>query len=211
MKQWLLFTKKRHQRLIGLILLLTAVSTHAQTLSEPHIKRASEIAVSFPWSSQRRLTQTHPLGLQQLSVEKREHKSSRTLRWINVYQFHYGFSESRLLVVDLNTGKVAESHTIDSVHLPLNLAEIEYAIQILKDEAEVVQLLQADQIRRGQPAFSELGSLDVKASVYEPIQSDDECAQERCALLSLFDESLTVFSYEPIVHLETGLIRLLPQ
>lgn len=151
----------------------------------------------------------HPLGLQTLFVEKQEKKSASGVRWVHVFQYHYAHRSARRLLIDLTNGSVEKEQTIDSVHLPLNNTEIDFARNLILQDPAVMQKLHNEQIKRGQTQTQNLTELDVKASIYEPWSSSHPCHTQRCALLSLFDHTNTVFSMEPVVLLDTLEVQLL--
>ncbi len=151
----------------------------------------------------------HPLGLQTLFVEKQEKKSEPGVRWVHVFQYHYAHGAARRLLIDLTNGSVEKEQTINSVHLPLNNTEIDFARNLILQDPAVMQQLRNEQIKRGQPQTLDLTELDVKASIYEPWSSSHPCHTQRCALLSLFDDSNTVFTIEPVVLLDTLQVQLL--
>ena len=70
-------------------------------------------------------------------------------------------------------------------------------------------LINSEQQSRGLMQLLDLDSLDVKASVFEPIDSAHVCHAERCALLSLFDKTRTVYVTEPVVNLLRGTVHTL--
>lgn len=156
-----------------------------------------------PWPSPASVFMSHPLGMQTLFVEKQERKNQKTPRWVNVFQYDYSRQQARLLVVDLSTQQVEQQRELQSVHLPLNDTEIDFARQLIEQNTELMQALRNDHQRRVSPAFEHLHELDVKASIHEPSDPDHPCASERCALVSLFDSSRTVFSIEPVVNLQS--------
>jgi hypothetical protein len=57
--------------------------------------------------------------------------------------------------------------------------------------------------------FQSLDELEVKASIFEPLNKQHACARERCALLSLFDRTRTVFATEPVIYLSSQRVGLL--
>lgn len=198
--------------------------TQASSVNEQQLLVARQIAANADWQqfTSRSVASkepiSHPLGVQTLSVEKRERKkqsSSATSEQVSlstpllVYQFHYDLAQARMLVVDTTTENVVDSHSISSVHLPLNETEIDFAINLVNQQSGLLDKFRDEQVRSGRTPFSQLEQLDVKASIYEPRDLNNACANQRCALLSLFDQSNTVFSTEPIVNLQTFAITLL--
>jgi len=87
--------------------------------------------------------------------------------------------------------------------------EISFARELLSSQEDILAQLRDEQVRRGVSAFVELSQLDVKASVFEPLDTSHPCYRQRCALMSLFDQTRTVFSIEPVINLQTIQVDLL--
>jgi hypothetical protein len=190
--------------------MLTPATAIAAGLDAIAADRAAALAAKIPWVKARGHSDSlHPLGVQTLSVEKKESKNAADTTLLWVYQFHYDLRQSRLLTLNPSTETITKTQTIDSVHLPLNTAEIAYAISMLEAQSTIIDQLRDEQSSRGQAAFTSLAELDVKASIYEPLQQEHTCRQQRCALLSLFDNTNTVFSTEPVVNLQSQQVGLL--
>lgn len=151
----------------------------------------------------------HPLGVQTLFIEKADTKTASASRVARVYQYDYTRRSSRLLELDLSSNSLIRSWPIDSVHLPLNEMEIDFARQLLAADAGMMDELRTQQAKRGDLPFQSLDELDVKASIFEPIDAGHPCTRTRCALLSLFDKTRTVFSTEPVIYLDTQRVGLL--
>lgn len=151
----------------------------------------------------------HPLGVQTLSIEIQESKGNLQPSVLRVYQYHYDLLQARLLRVDVFNSQVLKSQLVNSVHLPLNQAEIDHATMLLQKHNAIIQQLRDEQISRGNVSFNSITDLDVKASIYEPHDPTHPCAKQRCALLSLFDDTRTVFSVEPVINLQVQHVGLL--
>lgn len=190
-----------------------AQTMFAGGLSVQDAQLAGEMAAKIDWRSERTGTHpgSHPLGLQTLSIEKQEQKNSSGTRLVRVYQYDYQQESARLLVLDLLDQILVREQPIHTIHLPLNSVEIDYAISILASHGVTVDLLRAEQRRRGRAEFVQLSELDIKASIFEPMDPQHSCATQRCALLSLFDDTRTVFSVEPVVYLGDARLELLAQ
>jgi len=183
------------------------------SLSVDEQQFASAQANSQFWVQNRNAlaTQPHSLGVQTLSIELDERKKTNNQRRARVYQFNYSTQQSRLILVDLNSREVIKSQTIDSVHLPLNEQEIETARTLIEQQPYIMDALNEERRVRGLPTLSDLSSLDVKASIFEPTDKTRLCATQRCALLSLFDSTRTVFAVEPVVNLQQLSVTTLQQ
>ena len=144
----------------------------------------------------------HLLDIQTLSIELDEHKKNKNQRRAVVYQFNYNSQQSRLLLFDLDSREVTGIQTINTVHLPLNEQEIATARSIVEQQPEIMRALNKEQASRGLPVLFDLSEIDFKVSIYEPNEASNLCATERCALVSLFDRTRTVFALEPLVNLQ---------
>jgi len=180
----------------------------ASTLPPESGLYARSLAESVPWNQPRQAI-THPLGVQTLSVERKEIKREPDTLLINVYQFNYPLEQARLISVDISDERILANQAIESVHLPLNDNEISFARELLSSQEGILAQLRDEQVRRGVSAFVELSQLDVKASVFEPLDTSHPCYRQRCALMSLFDQTRTVFSIEPVINLQTIQVDLL--
>lgn len=213
--QYLMVASRRILRaLLCLLFCVQAPIVLAASLDSQAAEQAQQIADATAWTengvqSRNSPMLLHPLGVQTLSIEVRESKDKSRLTELSVYQFHYDLAQARLLSVDVANDRLIKSHTIDSVHLPLNQAEIAYASTLLQSHSAIIQQLREEQILRGHIAFGSLSELDVKASIYEPHDPNHPCFRKRCALMSLFDDTRTVFSTEPVINLQDGLVSLL--
>lgn len=197
--------------LIAGALALPAAHTvaHAAGITVAEHETAISVTEALHWPVSTRRNATHPLGLQTLSVEIQEHKHNVSDRRVRVYQFNYDDPGTRMLVVDVLESRLVSEHSIASVHLPLNASEVRFASTLLSQRADIVEQMKAEQRQRGRSVFTSLDELDVKASIFEPIDMDHPCAVQRCALLSLFDDTRTVFSIEPVINLQSLDVLLL--
>lgn len=197
--------------LAGLLIAALSTASLGDGLSLAQQAQARTVATTANWPATATSRRLHPLGLQTLSVEKQERKNQAAVRYAHVYQYHYVHRQARLLVVDLDRASIAKQRLINSVHLPLNASEIAHAQSLILQDATVLQQLHAEQHHRGQPPTVDLSDIDVKASIFEPLDPAHDCHTQRCALMSLFDQSRTVFAVEPVVLLDTQRVRLLGQ
>ena len=186
-------------------------SVVADEVSPEQQAEAKTIAHSLSWQSSRSASTqaAHPLAVQTLSIEKQEIKNAGLHERVNVYQYNYDQQQARVVNIDLLTGDVLSQKNIASVHLPLSNEEIVAAIKILSDDQALIATLQAEQQQRRQTTFTSVNELNVKASIFEPLVQEHSCAVMRCALLSLFDSSNTVFATEPLVNLSAGTMTVL--
>lgn len=183
------------------------------SLTESELRFSDVAANNQAWLQTRNANnaQTHPLGIQTLSIEMDERKKNKTERRSRVYQFNYRLQQSRLVLVDLTNQTIVDTKAIASVHLPLNDVEIEMTRALTEQQAFIMQLVNQELQARGLAGIANLASLDVKASIFEPNEKSHVCATQRCALVSLFDDTRTVFNVEPIVNLQTQTVSTLKQ
>lgn len=200
-------------RLFGCVFALFSSVSVATPLNPQQQQNALELISDLSWPADEARapqvigpSQTHPLGLQTVSIEREVIKNSTQADQVRVYQFNYATDSARVVSVSLTEQAVIKQALIKSVHLPLTSAEQAHAIELLSANSDAITLLQADQQRRGRTPFSNINELSVKSSIYKPLNKTHRCAEERCALLSLFDSSNTVFAAEPIVNLSHGAI-----
>jgi len=144
--------------------------------------------------------------VQTLSVESIRTKRSQSdagQTAVHVYQFDHNAQISRLVMVDPINGVALKQRTIDSVHLPLNTAEIDYArAALLANDAAMTRLASTRTDRDAYPD-STLDGLNAKAVIFEPDNSSHRCAVTRCVLLAFFDNNYRALPVEPIVELAT--------
>lgn len=196
--------QRRRTRLSTALLLVVSLwqlpgHTRGLQAEEQHV--AAELASQVPWSESAGKRVSHPLGVQTLFIEKQEKKAAGDERRARVYQYDYTSQAARVLLIDLDRRSVMQEQGIDSVHLPLSEQEIAFARELLVQDDGLLSRLRDEQLLRNVTPFDSLDELDVKASIYEPLDSSAPCFVSRCALLSLFDASRTVFSTEPLVYL----------
>ncbi|MBX2883988.1 MAG: hypothetical protein KTR32_28805 [Granulosicoccus sp.] len=209
------FTGLLRQWLIPVSVSLSATiyvsDAFAEGLTDPERQQAAAVADAVQWRPglRNRSSTDHPLGLQNLSIESRERKKPAYDTLASVYQYHYDYQAARLLVVDLNQNLVVSEQPVNSVHLPLNQTEINLALTLLSQRIDILDRLRSEQRARGRSAFKSLQELQTKASIFEPVVKTHPCAEQRCALLSLFDHTNTVFAAEPIVNLQSLKVELL--
>jgi len=153
----------------------------------------------------------HELGTQTLSIELDERKKNDRTRRARVYQFNYHIGQSRLVLIDLENAIIIKQQAIDSVHLPLSSAEIATATALVEQQSEIMDKLNQIRSLRGVSPLFDLSAIDVKASIFEPDNQQHICARQRCALISLFDQTRTVFSVEPLVNLQSLTVTTLQQ
>lgn len=189
--------------------LCLASVAYSAPLSQQQLENAQSLADTVDWAQQNYQRTSHPLHVQTLSIEVQEQKEAQAARLARVYQYHYDLQQARVLVVDPDSKDVVSEQTIASIHLPLNRSEIDLAAMLLASHQDITETLQNEQLQRGDVAFETLQELEMKASIYEPIDSEHPCSRQRCALLSLFDSTRTVFAAEPVVFLQSLHVELL--
>jgi len=188
-------------------------TTLSANLSADELQFAGGLAANRPWLQSRSAVQTgaHPLQIQTLSVEMDERKKNNQQRRARVYQFNYLTQRSRLILVDLDTRALVSETPINSIHLPLNEQEIATARSLVEQNPASMTAMNIEQQSRGLPELEDLSGIDVKAIIFEPRDQTHPCAKQRCALISLFDHTRTVFSVEPLVNLQSLSVTTLQQ
>jgi len=202
--RWKSVTKKSLKVLLtSLTAAVALTSTAAAGLSPSEQQMSSELADNQPWPTLRSLvTNQHQLGVQTLSVELDERKKGDPRLRARVYQFNYNSQQSRLVLINVEDRSIAKVQPIDTVHLPLNAVEIELARDLIENDAQIMQRLNDLRQNRGLSELNDLSSIEVKASIFEPDNALHVCSVQRCALISLFDQTRTVFAVEPLVNLQ---------
>lgn len=172
---------------------------------------AAQLANNQSWQQQRATLPStpHQLGIQTLSIELDEQKKGERKHRARVYQFNYYTQQSRLVLIDLESAVVVKQHPIDTVHLPLNAAEIDITRTLIEQHIKIMEKINHNQTQRGKPPLANLSQIDVKASIFEPGNHTHTCAKQRCALISLFDKTRTVLTVEPVVNLQTMTVTTL--
>jgi len=174
---------------------------------------AAKLANAQVWQKQHSTGElsSHQLGIQTLSIELDERKKGEQTRRARVYQYNYQSQQARLVLIDLESAQLVKHQIIDSVHLPLNDVEISTARDLVEQQPDIMRQLNQNLTRRGMPSLTDLKAIDVKASIFEPDDDQHVCAIQRCALVSLFDQTRTVFSVEPLVNLQSLSVSTLQQ
>jgi len=195
------------------VISISASASNAVALAADEQQLASELAANQVWQQKHSSLKNspHQLGIQTLSIELDERKKNDSTRRARVYQFNYNLQQSRLVLIDLDTGVVVKQQAIDTVHLPLNNAEINTARSLVEQQSQLMDAINQNRLQRGLPQLSDLATIDVKASIFEPDDLKHICAMQRCALVSLFDQTRTVFSVEPLVNLQSLSVSTLQQ
>lgn len=212
------FTKaqQRVQMVVGVVACASAFTLSAWAggaLAPDEQQLASELANTQAWQQLRSAIKStpHQLGIQTLSIELDERKKGEHTRRARVYQFNYDSQQSRLVLIDLESAKIMKQQRIDSVHLPLNTTEITAARTLVEQQVKIMDMLNQSRSQRGLSQLVDLAEIDVKASIFEPDSTQHMCSTQRCALISLFDQTRTVFTVEPLVNLQSLTVTTLAQ
>jgi len=192
---------------------LGALANTATGLNAQERQLASDLVINQAWQQERNAQKNspHKLGIQTLSIELDERKKNDPTRRARVYQFNYQRRQSRLVLVDLESAIIVKQQVIETVHLPLNEHEIATAKALVEQQKEIMDRINQSQSHRGTPRLIDLSGIEVKASIFEPDNQQHTCARQRCALISLFDQSRTVFTVEPLVNLQNLSVTTLQQ
>lgn len=188
---------------VALFALFYAATASASSLSDIDRQLAVDLAKAVSWVEPRTgQSGAHPLSVQTLSIEKHVRKKNKQERLARVYQFHYNLQQSRLVLINLDSNEVEKTQLINTVHLPLNATEMATARTLVETSPDIMFRIRNEHDRRSATPLADLATLDIKASIFEPGDQSHVCATQRCALISLFDQTHTVFSVEPLVNLQ---------
>lgn len=192
---------------------INASANNAVALAPEEQRLASKLAGSHTWQQEPNSPKNRPhkLGVQTLSIELDERKKNDHTRRARVYQFNYNLMQSRLVLIDLDNGVIVKQQAINTVHLPLNTKEISTARSLVEQQSQLMEKVNQSRLQRGLAQMSDLSTIEVKASIFEPDDPEHTCATQRCALISLFDQTRTVFSVEPLVNLQSLSVSTLQQ
>lgn len=201
-----------------------------QPLSEDELSQAIGIALTDSDAAYQSLQGTrraaqvaqdnsavHPLGIQVLLAERKEVKNAaaNANKYAEVFLFDYALGKTLLKLIDIDQGIAVETRTVNSVHLPLTDAEIQYAKSLMLNNAELDERVNTELAGIDNDGASNatgstqtgLASLDARVSIWVPgleQASRSHCDRERCALVSLFTNDDYSLSVEPMVNLSTG-------
>ena len=233
----------RHSRNLLLLLVFLTVSTNVAggwqaPLSDDEITQSANIVISERSADQsasarsadstgthrfsrsippgEETATSHPLGTQILLVELKELKNpspDQPQRSVDVFVFDYHQGVTELYVVDVEQGEIITTRKVNSVHLPLASAEIDYAHEVLLNNASVQRRIAEELDTHGFLPLLESGEADLsllqfKVSIWVPTSQqqvgESACHQERCALVSLFAGDHFNLSVEPVINLMSG-------
>jgi hypothetical protein len=182
--------------------------------------RASAVAIALsdlasdsnrPGLATRSTLSSHPLGVQVLLAELREQKNPSTSQPIEVFLFDYATGKTVLKLVDLEQQHILSSTDIETTHLPLTDAEIQYAESLMQTHNALAERVQGELTAIQNEIVVGLSELEARISVFVPHQSrtdESVCDRQRCALVSLFTEDDFSLSVEPVVNLSSGKVYL---
>lgn len=192
---------------------LPALSFDAvQTISEAALQRAQSVA-SLQQRSVVGGRGQHPLGVQVLFVEAKEQKKKGSSNGLQaeVFLFDYSQTQTSVELVDANTGQLISTTLLDSVQLPLNAVEADFATQLLRDNSNFFDRLAVEYQQQFAQALVDESAIDMKVSVWVPdtrVYTETPCVVSRCALVSVFTNQQYNFSIEPVVDLVSGKVYL---
>lgn len=157
----------------------------------------------------------HPLGVQVLLAELQENKNSHANdhRRVEVFLFDYDLGVTLLKLVDVERVAMVSTTVVDTVHLPLSDAEIQFARSVIHGHARLQTVVAAELSNsiKHHTGKSGIEDLHSRISVWVPDADTDmgsNCSNQRCALVSLFTRDDYSLSVEPVVNLFSGEIYL---
>lgn len=199
-----------HLLLIGLVAAATTVA-EASSLSAQERSRAAALSQASPWRLPRSTTPgvlSNGLGVQTVSVEWHERKTTPHARLARVLQYDHGSRQSRRLIVDVDGNTVIDVLDLPTRHLPLSADEQAWARSRLDRDTTALALINTQRQALGKPQLTDLHSLDVKASIFADTTGRHGCQLARCALVSLFDDEQRVYTTDVIVRFDDGAVVL---
>lgn len=160
------------------------------------------------------LNQSSLQNQQVLLIELRELKSrsgQEPHRVAEVFVYRYDQAETFKHLIDVSSGQLIETKPVASVHLPLNEAEQEFALQRLLKSPLVASRLATEFERQFGKNLPPMHELQTKVSIWQPSRTNSEvantCQLQRCALVSIFTANNYNFSVEPVINLHTGVVE----
>ena len=155
-------------------------------------------------------TSGHPLGIQLLIVELKEQKKAVSgQRLAEIFTYNYSRQMAQRHIVDLHQSVLISVQDINSAHLPLSDAEIDYANLLLWDNPEFQQRVSQELLDlQLDPSSILISQTDARVSVWVPGSEERSatsgCRLQRCALFSLYTDNEDSLTIEPVVNLVTG-------
>lgn len=141
-------------------------------------------------------------------LERKNKNARQELRVAEVFVYDYDTTSTHRHLIDASTGVMIETQSVNSVHLPLNTAEQDFALQLIEQHPQLTQLLSAEYTEQFASALPALSELQNKVSIWQPAVSNHPvattCQQRRCALVSIFTDNNYNFSVEPVIDLHSG-------
>lgn len=156
------------------------------------------------------LTSSHPLGIQLLIVELKEQKKAVVgQRQAEIFTYNYSTQMAQRHIVDLHQSVLVSVQDINSAHLPLSDAEIDYANLLLWDDPEFQQRVSQELLDlQLDPSSILISQTDARVSVWVPGSVEQSaasgCRLQRCTLFSLYTDNEDSLTIEPVVNLVTG-------
>jgi len=138
---------------------------------------------------------------------------ARANRQAEVFVYDYEALQTDYFLVELSSGSVLRTESLDQHHLPLNRNEIALAKRTLANDIQAMSALSAEYQTLFDTPLTTVDDLEIKAVIHRPYNSPDTvtCHSERCAELSLFTTSLVSLSIEPIIRLrDSNILQLRP-
>ena len=128
-----------------------------------------------------------------------------------IFTYSYSSQMARLHVVDMQQRKLISVQDINTAHLPLSDAEIDYANWLLWNSNSLRQrvMQEMDDLQLTPPAT--LTALtDARVPVWVPASAGQSassgCDLQRCALFSLYTKNRDSLTIDPVVNLVTGAV-----
>ena len=134
-------------------------------------------------------------------------------RWADTTAYDYRTDELVTTVIDLDNNQVVSTKRTKNMQPPMASSEIKRAIEIVFDDDEERNILNAEFARITGETLTSIDQLQYKAftffadSMPNVVNSASKsCGAQRCAQLLLYTDDNIVFEVSPIVNLSAGLV-----
>ena len=192
----------------SLLSILSGASALANTvdpLNLDELQEATRLAApATTGTAQRSLRSGSTARVELLLVERRPtDKNQPELRQADVYYYDYGTDETIHSIIDLPSQAVISTEREQYIQLPLTESEIARARELLFNDDEQMNLLQAEYQRITGQYLTSPEQLNIKAFTFSadalpgPGQlnaASEQCGLHRCAQVLLYTHDATVFA-----------------
>lgn len=139
--------------------------------------------------------------------------SNNDQRWADVTAYDYSTDELVVTVVNLDTNEKVSTNRYKNMQPPMSQAELTRALNIVFDDPEERNILNAEFKRITGETLNSIDQLDYKAFTFFADSmptvvntASKSCGAQRCAQLVLYTYDNIVFEVSPIVNLSAGVV-----